>query len=98
MPRGHRPPDGFDDRGDFRRRCAEAAKLSRRARAYFDDDREPLLAGRLQRERGAAARLKVWVARLDRGLDVLRIVVEAANDDEVFQPPGDEQLSVPQKT
>ena len=34
------------------------------------------------------------MALADRQLDVLRIMVQPADDDQVFQPAGDEQLAV----
>ena len=48
-------------------------------------------------ERGAGAWLHVAWALVDRQLDVLRIVVHAADDDQVLQPAGDEQLAVVQE-
>ncbi len=47
----------------------------------------------LDRERRAAARPQVRVAALGGELQVLRIVVAAAQDDEVLLPPGDEELA-----
>ena len=38
------------------------------------------------------------MALLHRPLDVLRIVVHAVNDDQVLQPPGDEQFAVLQES
>ena len=37
------------------------------------------------------------MTRFDRALDVLRVVIPPANDDQVFQPAGHEQLSAPQE-
>ena len=58
------------------------------------DDDQPLLAvaprPRTPRRRSAAAR----VAPLDGPLDVLGIDVAAADDDQVLEPAGDEQLAV----
>ncbi len=56
--------------------------------------RQPLLALPLDREGGNAARTQGRMAALDGELDVLRVVVAAAEDDEVLQPAGDEQLAL----
>ena len=56
-------------------------------------DHEPLLAVDLDGERGAPpARSAGWLP-LDGPLDVLRVVVAPADDDQVLEPPGDEQLA-----
>ena len=48
-------------------------------------------------ERGARCRPQLRVAAFDRQLDVLRIVIDAADDDQVLEPAGDEQLAVVQE-
>ena len=55
---------------------------------------EPLLAMLVQdREGGAAMPAQGRMARLNGVLQVLRIVVDAANDDHVLDAPGDEELA-----
>src|SRR5690606_18505070 len=55
-------------------------------------DREALLARDLDRERGSAAGDRRAVGALGDQLDVLRVVVLAADDDDVLEPAGDEEL------
>ena len=49
----------------------------------------------LDREGPAAIQPQARVAALDGSLDVLGIVVHAADDDQVLHPAGDEQLRRP---
>src|SRR5207248_853256 len=58
------------------------------------DDHEPFLAGFIDRERGPAARPERRMRRLHRPLDVLRVMVATADDEEVLEPPGDVELAV----
>ncbi len=58
------------------------------------DDHEPLLAADLDGERRAPLGPERGVAPLDGPLDVLRVDVPAPDDDQVLEPPGDEQLAV----
>ncbi len=61
---------------------------------HLGDHDQPLGASGLDRERGDRSRPHRGMARLGRGLDVLRIMVAAAQDDQVLLAPGDEQLAV----
>ena len=61
-----------------------------------DDQPRPAVARHL--EGGPAARPQPRVDGLHRRLDVLRVVVAAADDDHVLDPPGDEQLAVPRRS
>ncbi len=54
---------------------------------------QPLLIPDLDREGRAAARAQRRVGPLDRKFDVLRIKIAAADDDQVLEPAGDEQLA-----
>ena len=60
----------------------------------FGDVDQPLFSIRFHRERRPAAIPEGRVARLGRLLDVLRIQVTAAEDDEVLDPAGHVQLPV----
>ena len=74
-------------------RSIRAASARRRPLDLVDDD-QPLLAVRLDGEgRAAAGRSAGWLL-LDGPLDVLRVEVAAADDDQVLEPAGDEQLAV----
>ncbi len=59
-------------------------------------DDQTLLAVGVDGERGAAIDAQGRMALLDGPLDVLRIMVAAANDDQVLQPAGDVELTVVQ--
>ena len=59
----------------------------------FRGDDQPLLPVAFHRERGAARRPKCRVTPLDGQLDVLRVNVAAAQDDQVLDPAGDVQLT-----
>ena len=91
-----------DDRMDFQfvpdgnRR---ADRLDRRVgvqvavpRLDFLDDHQLVVVLDLDRERGAVAHPQSLVGGIDRLLDVFRIVVPPANDDQVLQPAGHEKL------
>ncbi len=78
-------------------RVGQLAEIRLPVPLHLLDDDEPLLAGDLDREGGAAARPQLRMAALGRQLDVLRIVVAAAEDDQVLEPAGDEQLAAAQK-
>ena len=58
------------------------------------DDRQPLLPVDLDGEGRGAAGAERRVAPLRRPLDVLRIDVPAAEDDQVLEPAGDEELAI----
>ena len=58
------------------------------------DDDEPLVAVDLDGERRAPFGPERGVAPLDGPLDVLRVDVAAADDDQVLEAAGDEQLAV----
>src|SRR5262245_3160636 len=59
----------------------------------LDDDKPgPAVAADLERRPAAGPQPRV--DRLHRLLDVLRVVVAAADDNDVLDPPGDEQLAV----
>ncbi len=78
--------------GDRRRRVRLSAAQIGLARHH-----QPLLAIGLDREGGARPRPQRRVSPLDGPLDVLRIVIAPAQDDEVLPPPGDEQLAAGEK-
>ena len=63
----------------------------------LDDDRQPLLAGALDREGRGSADPEGGVAPLGRPLDILRIDIPAPQDDHVLDPARDEQLAVAQE-
>ena len=46
------------------------------------------------RERRSGTRPESRMALLDRPFDVMRVVIAAPDDDEVFQPAGNEQFPV----
>ena len=58
-----------------------------------DDEGFVLIIAR-HRERRAAILAQRRIDRLRGALDVLRVVVNAANDDEVLDPAGDEEFAV----
>ena len=58
---------------------------------------QPLLAANGHRKGGAHRRLKGRMAFGNGRLNILGIVVAAANDDQVFQPAGQEQLTLLKK-
>src|SRR5690606_27600446 len=64
------------------------------AAVCFQDDDQPLLAGVADGKCRAGAVLDAFMRSVDRLLDVLRIEVNAMDDDQVFQPAGDEQLAL----
>src|SRR5690349_21275097 len=63
----------------------------------FLHDNQTLFAFHLHGERHAAAASQIRVTLDDRLFDVLRIKIAAADDDEIFQAPGNEQLALMQK-
>ncbi len=84
--------------GDRRHHGIEDLVPARRApNVHLVHQGEPLFALGLDRERRPAARAQGRVGRLCRPLDVLRIAVGSANDDQVLEAPGDVQLALPQK-
>ncbi|CAM3822322.1 hypothetical protein COSO111634_26370 [Corallococcus soli] len=83
---GHLPADGLDDRFE---------PVGRELRGHLVHDDEPLLAPRLHGERGPGAGTQRRVAPLDGALQVLRVVIEAAQDEQVLGPPRHEELFVP---
>src|ERR1700752_507942 len=56
------------------------------------DYRELFFAGDLHRERSAAVVHQILVSSFDGVLDVLRIMLNAANDNQIFQTAGDEEF------
>src|SRR5688572_10426328 len=85
---GHSLPDRVDDL--FIRPCAIALDL-------LHDD-QTLLAFNLQRERCATSGPQRPMALFDGLLDVLRVMIEAANDDQVFETAGDVEFAVVHET
>ena len=84
--------DALANRGDDLGEVEIAAALD-----FLHDDQP--LGARDRRRRTRRRRLACtfsW-ALVDRQLDVLRVVVDAADDDQVFEPAGDEQLAVAQE-
>src|SRR5262249_26567962 len=62
------------------------------------DDDQLLLAIGLDRERGSAGWPQRRMAALDRPLQVVRVVVAAADHDEILDPPRDVELAVPHES
>ncbi len=62
------------------------------------DDDEALLALRLQGEGRPAAGPERRMALFDRELQVLRVAVDALEDDEILESPGDEELAVAEES
>src|SRR5262249_21955938 len=62
------------------------------------DDDQPLFPPDLDGESGATTEPQRVVAAFDRAFDVLRIVVETADDDQIFEPPRDKQVTVLQES
>ena len=84
--------DALANRGDDAREVEVAAALD-----FLDDD-QPLGAVLADGERGAGALLARSCGRWSTdALDVLRVVVDAVDDDQVLEPAGDEQLAVAQE-
>ena len=52
----------------------------------FERYRQPLFAIHIDRKSRRFSRRQAWVTIAGGGLDIVRIVVDAANDDQVFQP------------
>ena len=65
---------------------------------HFLDDDQLLPAGGLHGKRGPAIGSQPRMALLYGPLDILRIVVHAVDDDQVFQTPRDEELTVLQES
>jgi hypothetical protein len=81
--------DGCADR---RHDCSQI-RLAMLAFDFLDDD-EPFLAALVDNgEGGAAVPAQGRVRGLDRMLDVVRIMVDAADNDQILDPAGDEQLA-----
>src|SRR5687768_8961153 len=57
-------------------------------------DNQPFLIVRIDGERRAATRPQRWMTLFDSLFDVLRIMVAAANDDQVLQTPGHVKLAI----
>src|SRR5687767_3480611 len=55
-------------------------------------------AGAIDRESGAPARLQGRVAPLRRLLNVLRVVVAAVDNDQIFEPAGHEEIVALEET
>ena len=65
-----------------------------RASVYLLDDDQSFLTAGFDSERRAAARPECGVTTFHNPLDILRIMVQAANDDEVLDAAGDVQFTV----
>src|SRR5205823_6453384 len=85
MPLGDRPADGSNH--FLGRRVAPAA-----LQLMGDDQALPVTIS-FDRKRGPARRTEGRVAALDRLFNVVRIMIAAEEDDEVFEPPRDEQFA-----
>src|SRR5438046_8317296 len=72
-------------------------QLVHRPPAHFVRNDNALFAAAIDGKRGSEPAAERGMARLNDGLDVVRVIVAAADDDEIFQPAGDEQLTVMQK-
>ncbi len=86
---GDRLANGPGDRLRVDRHLAPAVDLG--------GDHQPLLTLRFDRERSGSAWQQVRVARLGRDFEILRIMVAAAQDDQVLAAAGDEQLTAAQE-
>ena len=82
---GHVVPDAAEDLREI-----VAAVMAR----DFVDDHDLLRPLDLDGKCRAASRHERGMGLLGGGLDVLRVVVAAANDDQVLQTPGDVQMAV----
>jgi hypothetical protein len=82
----------------FRHRAPDRRRgrlgIDRGAVADLLDDDQPLLAVALQGESRGETAGERGVARRGRSFEVLRVVVAPAQDDQVLQPAGNEQLAV----
>ena len=83
VPDGNRRADRLD------RRVGVQVAMPR---LDFLDDHQLVVVLHLDRERGAVAHPQSRVGGIDRLLDVFRIVVPPANNDQVLQPAGHEKL------
>ncbi len=63
----------------------------------FANDDQPLLSAQFDGESGGPAIDQPFAGFLDGPLNVLRITIHAANDDQVFQTTSDEQFAVEQE-
>src|ERR1044072_2938264 len=84
---GYRLPHTLNQRVEIRRRVT----------LELLHDHQPLSAFHIYRESHAAAAPQISVTLPHRLLDVLRIEIAAADDDQIFQTPGNEQLAVMQE-
>jgi hypothetical protein len=81
---GNAPANGSDD----------AIEIETAVAFNFLDDHQTLGAGIADGEGGAGALLHVGMREVNRALDVLRVVVDAADDDQVFEASSDKQLAL----
>src|SRR5262249_61402322 len=64
----------------------------------FLSDYQTLLAIRVDRESRAAAGAQRRMTLLHRELDVLRVMIQTANDDQVLHAAGDKELAISDET
>src|SRR5262245_36835284 len=64
------------------------------ARVDFGCDRDSFVTVEIERKRGGAARANGMVTPLDGDLDVLWIVLEAADVEQILEASGDDELTV----
>ena len=64
---------------------------------HFGHDDQSLATGHFHGKRRDGLRLNPLARTLDGQLDVLRIAIDAADDDHVLDAAGDEQLAIDQK-
>ena len=62
-------------------------------RLEFHGNRQPLLAVGLQRKRNPAADRAGRITGFQSRLDILRIIIQAANDDHLLATPGNVQFA-----
>jgi len=84
----HAPRDGHSNcSGDF-------LGIAGPVRLHFVRDGEQLAAILFERKGGGLMRAQTGVRANHRGLDVLRVIIRAADDDQVFQTPRDDEIIV----
>ena len=89
-----RATDGRDDVVQLLR--AFLAIAAQRARIHLDRDRDVVPARFVERERRRASRAERDMLSFGGELEILRVMFQTANNQQILEPPGDDQLSVAQ--